>query len=643
MSSPERRLAAVMFVDVVGYTQMSQRNEELALAMLDEYRRTLRPTFARHNGKEIKTIGDGFLVEFSSALEAVRCGFGLQQALHDINSSRAEGEKLLARVGIHVGDVVHTQSDILGDAVNLASRIEPLAEPGGICMSQPVQAQVRNKFEFPIVSIGMRQLKNVDLPMEVFKISLPWEGRFMEGQAPSPKTRIAILPFSNISPDHGDEYFADGMTEELINTISHNHQLKVIARTTVGKYKGTPKSISEIGKEIGVGTILEGSVRKSGSKIRVTAQLIDANTEDHLWSENYDRQLDDVFTIQSDIATRVSEALMAKLVPEEQASIGRKATKNPAAYVKYLRGRAHLRDRSESGMKEALRLFQEAITDDPSYADAYTGLADAYHLLSNYDYLPNAVSYQKGKEALTKALELDEGSAEAHNTLAEYLALDFKFDQAEKEFRRAISINPNYSLAHHWYAICLHEMGKEEAHHETELAHELDPLSPALTMNMAWELSLLGRNAEAEAQLRKLREMGETSDFYYFAMALVAGERKDYAAAVANMEEVVERSQRRPGYLSTLGYYYGKMGMLDKANEVLATLEKQPDGTFGKPFQLGQVYWGLGKWDEMFTQFGLAVDEKSMLYRVVRHTSDDQFKKDPRYPKLFEKAGLRPS
>ena len=527
--------------------------------------------------------------------------------------------------------------------MNVASRIEPLAEPGGMCISQAVQAQVRNKFEFPIVSLGLKQLKNVDMPMEVFKISLPWDKEAVEEQAPSPRTRIAILPFSNISPDQGDEYFADGMTEELINTISHNHQLKVIARTTVGRYKGTPKSINEIGKEIGVGTILEGSVRKSGSKIRVTAQLIDAMTEDHLWSENYDRQLDDVFTIQTDIATRVSEALLQKLVPEERAGMVRKVTKNPAAYVKYLRGRALLRDRSESGMNEALRLFQEAISEDPSYSDAYTGLADAYHLLSNYNYMPNHVSTKKGKEALTKALELDEGSAEAHNTLAEYLAHDYKFDQAEREFQRAITINPNYSLAHHWYAICLLEMGREvEAHRETELAQELDPLSPALAMNMAYEMSRLGRAADAQVQLGKLREL-QASDFYDFAIASMANDRKDYATSVAHMEEVAKRNPKDMGYLSTLGYYYAKAGMLDKANEVRKSIEEQPDGTFGKPFQLGQIYWGLGQWDEMFRQFELAVDEKSMLFRVVRYLTDDEFKKDPRYPKLFERVGLRPS
>ena len=184
----------------------------------------------------------------------MRCAFDIQQALHDLNSLRPPAKQILVRIGLHVGDVIHSEGDIYGDAVNIASRIEPLAEPGGICISQPAHAQVRNKFEFPFESMGVRALKNVDLPIEVFKVILPWDNKqSSEKQTPrAPKTRIAILPFSNISPDPSDEYFADGMTEELINTISHNHQSKVIARTTVGRYKGSPKSISEIAKEIGV-------------------------------------------------------------------------------------------------------------------------------------------------------------------------------------------------------------------------------------------------------------------------------------------------------------------------------------------------------------------------------------------------------
>jgi len=644
LPNAERRLAAVAFIDLVGFTQLSQRDEELALRLLEDYRGVLRPVFAKHSGNEIKTIGDGFLVEFASALDAVRCAFDVQQALRDLNASRPPERRIIARFGIHVGDVVHSQGDIYGDAVNIASRIEPLAEPGGICISQAVEAQVRNKIVFPITSIGVRTLKNVDLPMEVFRVDLPWNQPSASVALAVPKTRIAVLPFSNISPDQNDEYFADGMTEELINTISHNHQLKVIARTSVVRYKGSQKSISEIGKEIGVGSILEGSVRKAGNKIRVTAQLIDASTEDHMWSDSYDRQLDDVFSIQSDIARSVSDALMVRLVPEEKKSVEKKATTSPAAYVRYLRGRTALRDRTEEGMREAKKLFEEAIAEDIGYAEAYAGLADAFYLLGEYHFMPRAEANKSGREALDKALALDDGLAEAHNTLAEFLAVDFRFTEAEDEFKRAIALNPNYSLAHHWYAICLMEEGRlRESIEEMGRAEELDPLSSALASNMAFNYALMGDEVGIQTRIKKLKELDTGEQRIHWVLGLLSEQKGDFEEAAIHMEEAIRKNPGAIGFVYALGFYYGRAGKREKATEIVQKLSGLPDGTFGKSLSMAMVHAGLGEKDEMFRYLDMAFEDRSLVFRALRWANfDPTIRKDPRYDSLFKRANLRP-
>ena len=310
MAGGERRLEAIMFTDVVGYTHLSQANESLALELLEEHQRLLRPTFIAHGGTEVKTMGDAFLVEFRSALDAVVCAVEMQERMADRNSATAPSRKLEMRIGIHVGDVVHGAEDIYGDAVNVASRIEPLAEPGGVCISQQVFDQIRNKTEFKIDKVGEVRLKNVDLPLGVYKISTG-ASRGSGDEPAGPRDRLAVLPFVNISPDPNDEYFADGLTEELISKLSEIKGLKVIARTSVMSYKRKEKKVSEIAAELGVGSIIEGSVRKAGDRIRISVQLIDPHTEEHLWSSNYDNKLDDIFAIQSDVASRVAASLSA--------------------------------------------------------------------------------------------------------------------------------------------------------------------------------------------------------------------------------------------------------------------------------------------------------------------------------------------
>ncbi len=244
----------------------------------------MRPLFPPHGGLEIKTIGDAFLVEFASALEAVRCAFEIQKLLKS-NSDGSKTEMLPMRIGIHLGDVIHAHGDVYGDAVNIASRIEPFASPGGICVSEHVYDQIKNKFDQPLLSLGSKSLKNVTDNVEVYKVVLPWESDKVSDFSLQ-KTRVAVLPFTSLSPDPNDEFFADGLTEELIARLSLLTGLEVIARTSVMNYKKKEKNAAQIGRELRAGTLIEGSVRKVGNRIRVTAQLIDSNTESHIWAES---------------------------------------------------------------------------------------------------------------------------------------------------------------------------------------------------------------------------------------------------------------------------------------------------------------------------------------------------------------------
>ena len=273
-----------MFTDMVGYTALGQKNESLSLALVEEQRKVIRPILTRHNGREVKTIGDAFMVEFPNAVDAVRCAYDIQRAIREFNLSVAVDKRIHLRVGLHVGEVVESQGDISGDAVNIASRIEPLAQDGGVCVTHQVYELVKTKVDITLSSLGPMWLKNVAAPVEVFKMDMPWE---TEGTRAIPRLdtkRVAVLPFASMSPDPNDEYFADGLTEELIDRLCQVKELGVIARTSVMNYKGQKKNASEIGKELKAGGLVEGSIRKAGNKIRVTAQLIDANTEEHLWS-----------------------------------------------------------------------------------------------------------------------------------------------------------------------------------------------------------------------------------------------------------------------------------------------------------------------------------------------------------------------
>lgn len=486
MSQGERRLAAIMFTDIVGYTALTQLNESAALGLLEAHRRIVRPFFPKYGGREIKTMGDAFLVEFASALEAVRCAYAIQQVLHEANSGRPEGERFFIRIGIHSGDVIHNQNDVYGDSVNVASRIEPLAPPGGICVSEEVYRQIKNKFELPLTSLGKKELKNIEAPMEVFRVVQPWEIDTRRIETLDER-RIAILPFASFSPDPNDSFFADGITDEIITTVSGISGLSVISRTSVMGYKGATKKVEEIGRELKVGSILEGSFKKAGNRIRVTAQLIDVDTDRHLWAQNYDRNLDDVFEVQSDIAKQVAEALRVRILSPEKERIERRPTGSTTAYTLYIKGRYLWNTRTLDDLKNATECFEQAVRQDPTFALGYGGLADCALLFRNNWGMDLAQNLEKARLFAAKALGLDPQLAEIHATKGLIHSTEFNFGQAEAEFKRAIELKPSYAAAHLWYyQVLITELRWEEALEQIERTLELDPLSNVACYNMGY-------------------------------------------------------------------------------------------------------------------------------------------------------------
>jgi len=635
-----------MFTDMVGYTTLGQRNESLSLSVLDDQRRLVRPLFGRFNGKEIKTIGDAFLIEFSSALEAVKCAYEIQKAAREFNTSTPEERRINLRIGIHLGDVVESEGDISGDAVNVASRIGPFAEKGGVSLSRQVYDQVQNKFELPLTSLGAKSLKNVGTPIEVYKIELPWQDEKNSRPTHLDKSRIAVLPFANISPSPSDEYFSDGMTEELIATLSRIRDLGVIARTSVIRYKGLAKPVTDIGKELGVGTVLEGSVRVAGKKLRITAQLIDVASEEHLWSETYDRELEDVFAIQSDIAKRIARELKIKLLRNETLRLEKKATGIPEAYSLYLKGRHSLNTRTEKGLKEAIRHFENAIKHDPDFALAYTGLADAYSILASYslEYVPPREGFPKAKAAAEKALVIDPNLAEAHASLGLVkFYYDWDWAGAEAEFKKALELNPGYSQAHQYYADFVKSFGRfDEALQEMKKALTLDPMSYSANTGIGHVLYLSRQYDKAIDHYQHVVE----SDPAFVPARLWFGrpflQRGMFKEAIEQVEEGVKLSNESTVSLATLAQAYASAGRTADAKKILDKLLARSSRQYVPSYWIALVYTSMGNKDEAMKYLERAYHERSSwLVWANVEPRFDSLREDMRFTSLLARIGFK--
>jgi len=459
------------------------------------------------------------------------------------------------------------------------------------------------------------------------------------------KHRVAVLPFVNMSPDPQDEFFADGLTEELIDRLCQVRELEVIARTSVMSYKKKEKKAAEIGRELKAGALVEGSVRKAGNRIRVTAQLINANTEGHLWSSRYDRKLEDVFAVQSDIAEQVADALKVQLLPNEKKAIEKKPTTSSEAYLLYLKGRYHWNERSPKSLKVAAEYFEKAISEDPSFALAYVGLADSYTVLINQVAIkPSIEIAQKIRSWAEKALELDASLAETHATLGVTLMLRFwDWRSAELEFKRSIQLNPAYPSARQWYGMCLSFVGRlDEALEQLRKALELDPFSLIINLNYAMGLVEAGRYEEGIEQMMKtlaLAESGFALGHYLLGQLYIHG--SELEKAVVEFKKALEIIPGFPIVLAALGHALGLMGRKQDAAKILSELKETSSTSYVSPALIAMVEFGLGEKEDAFRHLGEAYDERSdMLLYYKTMPGFEDIRADERFTRLLTRMGL---
>lgn len=438
MSNQQRQLAAIMFTDIVGYTALMGNDEQKAFQLLKKNRELQKPIIEKYNGRWIKELGDGVMASFNTVSDAVNAAIKIQEACN-------VAKDFQLRIGIHLGEVVFENDDVFGDGVNIASRIQAIAEPGGIYISESVHNNVSNKHDIATQFVKQETLKNVKEPVKIYQVlmdAITFGEEHQTKMSAIPENSIAVLPFANMSSDPEQEYFSDGLTEELITDLSRLRDMRVVSRTTSMQYKGTKKDIKTIGRELMVRHILEGSVRKFQDNIRITAQLIDVGNDTHLWAETYKGKLADVFDIQEQVSRQIVDALRVKLTPTEKVGLTKRSTLNAEALDCYLRARNFLYRLTKNNIQFAIRLFQKAIELDRRYARAYAGLAEAYATLyQEFERRENLL--EMAIESGLKALMYDSTLSEVYAALGLAYFNKGSFDDAMTASQKAIEFDPN--------------------------------------------------------------------------------------------------------------------------------------------------------------------------------------------------------
>jgi TolB-like protein/DNA-binding winged helix-turn-helix (wHTH) protein/Flp pilus assembly protein TadD len=461
--------------------------------------------------------------------------------------------------------------------------------------------------------------------------------------APTGIRSLAVLPLDNLSGEASQNYFADGMTDELITDLAQISALRVISRTSVMVYKGARKPLPQIARELNVDAVVEGTVLRSGDRVRITAQLIEASTDKHLWSQSYEGDLRDTLTLQKKVASAIADQIRINLTPREEAALKSVKVVNPEAYESYLKGRYFWNKRSADGLKAALAYFKQAIEEDPKYAQAYSGLADTYALLGDWQYavMTPKEAFPQAKAAAIKALELDSTLGEAHNSLAFVLdGFDWDFDSAGKEFQRAIELNPGYATAHHWYAWHLSLLGRyDEAIAEMRKAENLDPLSLIINADLAELLVLAHSDDESIRQSRKTIEMDPNFALAHNQLAQAYLQKQMYDEAVAELKTAVQLSGGSPAFIANLARAYVASGKRNEAVKLLGDLKKRSNPGYSNASEIAVIYVSLGDTDQAMNWLEKGYDER-FNPGVLLRPGFDPLRSDPRFQSLVHRIGL---
>ena len=566
----QRRLAAILAADVVGYSRLMEADEAGTLAALRAHRKELiDPKIAEHGGRTVKLMGDGALVEFASVVDAVECAVAIQRAIVELNAGNPEDRRIVFRIGINVGDIIIEGEDIYGDGVNVAARLEGIAESGGITISEDAWRQVQGKVASKFIDLGPQSLKNIARPVRVYRVELG-AGSMTQPTAPalaSPdKPSIAVLAFQNMSGDPEQEYFADGITEDVITDLSKVSGLLVIARNSSFAYKGKAVDIRVVARELGVCSVLEGSIRRAGNRVRITAQLIDAESGGHLWADRFDRELSDVFAVQDEVTRRIVDALKIKLSPSETTMLDAVKTTSSKAHDFFLLGREVLWGtiRNRDVFERSTDLFAQAIAQDPSYGEPYAGLAMAQVLNWQFHWTDDwSQSLEKAERHVDLALQKSPQVAFVHYVASVFYLWKKDLDRSAAEADAALNLNPNYGQAHNSRGIVNIYGGQPlAAVPHIEQAIRLDPALKQLYIHFLGSAYLVAGKFEAASALFKERiQLTPKTDLSRAFLAVALGHLGEAEEAGRVWRELMEIN---PKY--SFAEHVGRLPFRDQAD-----------------------------------------------------------------------------